>query len=469
MKSVWSDYAYPLVGWALVVYIVSFIWKRVHRNSYRDLMNRIPLSRFIGPYWRKYTLYKGSWNSTFVNNGVFVSAGWGGKQRLGPVLYKVRSNGYIDYVYGRYRLGMDIEDIQPVTGKLQTAFGAIECGVREHPTKTGLFVLELRRRDTLTKEVPPIIPPQKLNLDAVPVGRLESGKRFKLQLRGTHLLIAGAMGSGKSSSIWAILNGVAQGISDGTVEIWAVDPKGGMELSMGRPWFAYFEYRGFDSMSALLESAVDEMRDRSNRLADITRKHEPSEDEPHVLILVDEVAMLTAYLPDVGLRTSIQQSLAVLLTQGRAPGFTVIAALQDPRIDILKFRNLFPTRICFRVVESKQVNMVLGEGIRATGAKADKIPKGMPGIAYTFIEEEGTIRRVRFCHLNDSYIRKLISRYPRPQLAPQFPTIEGIVRIKNVHSTNTGGMEISTDSSSRRWQSPRWRRNRNAKGKDCKE
>jgi hypothetical protein len=46
------------------------------------------------------------------------------------------------------------------------------------------------------------------------------------------------------------------------------------------------------------------------------------------VIVVDEVAFLTTYLPDRQLRDKIRAALATLTTQGRAVGFAVVAALQ---------------------------------------------------------------------------------------------------------------------------------------------
>ena len=61
------------------------------------------------------------------------------------------------------------------------------------------------------------------------------------------------------------------------------------------------------------------------------------------MVLVDEVAFLTAYQPDRKLRERIMNALATLTTQGRAVGDCVVAALQDPRKEVLTIRNLFPT------------------------------------------------------------------------------------------------------------------------------
>src|SRR5262249_9451655 len=71
-------------------------------------------------------------------------------------------------------------------------------------------------------------------------------------------------------------------------------------------------------------------------------------------------AALPAYHPDRQLRDRVKAALATLTTQGRAVGFCVIAALQDPRKEVMSIRNLFPDRIAMRLDEPEQVDMVLG-------------------------------------------------------------------------------------------------------------
>ena len=51
----------------------------------------------------------------------------------------------------------------------------------------------------------------------------------------------------------------------------------------------------------------------------------------------------------------------------------MIAALQDPRKEVMSIRNLFPDRIAMRLDEPEQVDMVLGDGARDRGATADLI------------------------------------------------------------------------------------------------
>ena len=54
-------------------------------------------------------------------------------------------------------------------------------------------------------------------------------------------------------------------------------------------------------------------------------------------------------------------ALATLTTQGRAVGYSVVAALQDPRKEVLNIRNLFPDKVALRLDEPSQVDLVLGD------------------------------------------------------------------------------------------------------------
>ena len=123
------------------------------------------------------------------------------------------------------------------------------------------------------------------------------------------------------------------------------------------------------------------------------------------VIVVDEVAFLTAYLPDKRLRDRIKAALATLTTQGRAVGFAVVAALQDPRKEVMSIRNLFPDRIAMRLDEAEQVDMVLGDGARDRGATADLIstnPATGAGVALVRLADDPDPIRVRAGWVTDT-------------------------------------------------------------------
>ena len=95
---------------------------------------------------------------------------------------------------------------------------------------------------------------------------------------------------------------------------------------------------------------------------------------------------------------------------GRAVGYAVVAALQDPRKDVLAIRNLFPDRIAMRLDEPEQVDMVLGDGARDRGAACELIstdPATGAGVAFVRLEADPDPVRVRAGWVTDADIRDM--------------------------------------------------------------
>jgi S-DNA-T family DNA segregation ATPase FtsK/SpoIIIE len=286
-----------------------------------------------------------------------------------------------------------------------------DARVVEH--RPGRIWLELHPKDVLSSVVNPLPTASRVDLSAVPVGRHEDGSDWVLRLVGTHVLVAGATGSGKGSVLWSLLNGLAPALSDGTVQVWALDPKGGMELRPGRPLFARFEDANPENMCGVLEQLVAVKDARAKALAAANqRTHVSTPDAPHILLVVDELATLTAFAERVVVRR-IEQSLGILLTQGRACGLTVLAAVQDPGKDVVVWRDLFPTRIAMRLDNPLQVDMVLGDGASDMGARADRISELTPGVAYVRLEGTRALRRVRASYISDRDIPEVVRKGTR--------------------------------------------------------
>ena len=133
-----------------------------------------------------------------------------------------------------------------------------------------------------------------------------------------------------------------------------------------------------------------------------------------MVVLVDEIAFLTAYQADRKLKERILAALATLTTQGRAVGYCVVAALQDPGKRSLNIRNLFPDKIALRLDEPSQVDMVLGDGARDRGAFCDEIssdPRTGAGVAYVRLEAAPDPVRVRAAFVSDDDIRAMTIAY----------------------------------------------------------
>lgn len=177
--------------------------------------------------------------------------------------------------------------------------------------------------------------------------------------------------------------------------------------------------------AVVLEDAVAVMRRRQATLRGKTRLHTPTTEEPLILVVVDEIASLTAYVVDRDAKRRIAAALSLLLSQGRAVGVTVIGAVQDPRKEILTVRDLFPTRIALRLSEPEHAGLVLGHGARDRGARCDQIPETLPGVGYVSLDGHAEPVRIWFAWVTDEHIAQLCHAYaPRP-----------LVRAANVEPT----------------------------------
>jgi DNA segregation ATPase FtsK/SpoIIIE, S-DNA-T family len=130
-----------------------------------------------------------------------------------------------------------------------------------------------------------------------------------------------------------------------------------------------------------------------------------------IVVVVDEIASLTAYIGDRKVRSEVEQLLGLLLSQGRAVGVSVVAAVQDPSKDVLPIRQLFSIRIGMRMTEATQTTMVLGAAARAAGALCDEISTTTPGVAYVCQDGRAEPVRVRAFNVTDADIDYLAKQF----------------------------------------------------------
>jgi DNA segregation ATPase FtsK/SpoIIIE, S-DNA-T family len=415
----------PVIGFAVLVVLVGMhdaqalaiylaavlgVWRLAHRSSFDRFVGR----RFRSS-WVRWRVYQRRWHSTMAMSGLTK------RYRLRehtPRLQRVVSTPWCDRVHVRLLQGQCTEDFERAAPELAHSFGARVCRVRED--RPARLWLEFTTMDPLAEPVPALAIPEQVDLQAVAVGRREDGELWRLPVRGTHVLVAGMTGAGKGSVLWSILRGLAPAIRDGLVEVWAIDPKGGMELGPGRAMYQRFATptpteRPYDAIAETLEDLVRIMQQRAQRMDGVTRLHEPTIGDPLIVLFIDEIANLTAYLTDRKLKDRIVQALGLLLTQGRAVGISVIAALQDPRREVLALRNLFPLRIALRLDTENEVDMVLGDGARDQGAECDRIPAWLPGVGYVRVDGVREPTRVRAGYVKDEDIAAMVASYPAPR------------------------------------------------------
>jgi S-DNA-T family DNA segregation ATPase FtsK/SpoIIIE len=396
-------------GWLGVTLLM--VWVLVVLGAWRVLWP-VTFARWIAfparSKWRA-GRYRRRWAAVMTISGL---APWYQGRIILPVLVQVRSTRYTDRVHVRLVSGQSAAQAAAVADNLAHGFGAILCRVRT--ARSGAVLLEFVRRDALAQVVPPALIQPYPDLRALEIGRREDGLPWLVRLHGTHVLVAGATGAGKASLLWGLVRAIFPLMRTGLVRVLAADPKL-MELAFGRIIFdIYGDYAATPAAIAdMLERAVAGMQQRAARFAGNQRDHTPSITDPFTVVLVDEVAFLTAYQPDRKLRERIMNALATLTTQGRAVGYCVVAALQDPRKDVLAIRNLFPDRIAMRLDEPEQVDMVLGDGARDRGAACELIstdPSTGAGVAFVRLEADPDPVRVRAGWISDTDISDLTAQ-----------------------------------------------------------
>ncbi len=412
-------FAWRFLGWpgpaiaGVVLLTVVTIWRLAGPASFARLVSGPMQAR-----WRRWQ-YQRAWPAVMTVSGLAVH--YRGRLLL-PLLGQVTITGCADRLQVRLVAGQSPGDFASRADNLAHGFTAMSCRIRA--ADPGSVVVELVRRDALAQIIPALPVPHRVDLRAVPVGLREDGFPWVLRLHGSHVLLAGSTGAGKASLLWGIIRGLLPVLQDGTARILGADPKL-MELAYGRALFdGYGRYESDpEQIVTMLEGAVTGMQDRAGKLAGRQRDHRPTAEHAFTVVLVDEVAFLTAYQPDRKLRERALAAIATLTTQGRAVGYCVVAALQDPRKDVLTIRNLFPDRIAMRLDEPEQVDMVLGDGSRDRGATADLIPADPAagaGIAYVRADPDPDPVRVRAAWVTDDDITAMCAEH-----APALRVIEG--------------------------------------------
>lgn len=313
-----------------------------------------------------------------------------------------------------------------------------------------LVSIELRVRNPLAATVElPAPEPSPVPLEAARVGVREDGEWYRIQIRGTHIFIAGLTGSGKSGLIWSIVAALAPDIKAGRVELHMIDLKLGTEMSAGYRLYASWAYELAEAL-ALLEKMVMIMRNRANparehsmRTGEPLRKHEPIPGDPHHVLTIDEIIALLKLPGDRKVRANVRQIdgtfaeeeirvskyagllLLELLSQARSFGITVIVATQNAAKEIFDLlRDMFPTMVGLRLASEEQQRMVFGTGASERGIEATEITVDEAGTVYIDSPEEGgQAIRARAFRVSDADIKTLVQMYGRPADAPPLPSL----------------------------------------------
>jgi DNA segregation ATPase FtsK/SpoIIIE, S-DNA-T family len=234
----------------------------------------------------------------------------------------------------------------------------------------------------------------------VALGVFEDGSPVTVSLAWRHVLIGGSTGAGKSALLSVVL-AVLTGCPD--VILWGIDLKQGIELS---PWSACLHRLATtpEDAAATLSAAVDELDRRAALLADHgARVWHPTRTTPALVLIVDEYAEL----PDAA--RAHADSIA---RRGRAVAVTLLVATQRPTQAAMghgAVRSQMDVRICLRVRERRDTDLILGQGAHATGWHAEALT--LPGTFLLSAPEHQVPRRARGYLLTDDEVTAIARRH----------------------------------------------------------
>jgi hypothetical protein len=313
----------------------------------------------------------------------------------------------------RLARGQTIDDVIGKIPALESALGTFRGAVRIQPTPDDKANrCELRVLDTDPHADAIAWPGPSVHTITKPIalGPFEDADPCRVLFLRRHALFAGTTGSGKSGGLNVLMGSLA---ACEDVVIWAIDLKKGMEL---RPWAPCIDRLATtpEEASILLADAAGILQARAEYLASNgQRVWEPSSDMPALVIVIDEYAELADEAPEA---MSDTDSIARL---GRAVAVTLVAATQRPTQKAMgqgAVRSQMDTRICFRVRERRDVDLILGQGMLNSGWHAHTL--NAPGKFLVSAPEHATPRRVRAYLVTDDDVARTVARYAmvRPAL-----------------------------------------------------
>jgi hypothetical protein len=309
--------------------------------------------------------------------------------------------------------GQTITDVIAKLPAIESGLGTFRGAARVYPTPDDLanrFELRVLDKDPHADAITWPGPSVASITEPIDLGPFEDATPARVLLLRRHALFGGATGSGKSGGL-NVLMGNLTACTDAV--IWAIDLKRGMELG---PWSACIDRLATTPAEAraLLADAVSILEARAEFLAAIgQRVWEPSPDMPALMIIVDEYAELVESASEA---TADADSIS---RRGRAVAVTLVAATQRPTQKAMgqgPLRSQMDVRICFRVRERKDVDLVLGQGMLSAGWQAHRL--NAPGKFLISAPEHDTPRRARAYLLTDQAVNDTASRNAdlRPEL-----------------------------------------------------
>jgi S-DNA-T family DNA segregation ATPase FtsK/SpoIIIE len=294
---------------------------------------------------------------------------------------------------------------------IESGLGTFRGAVRVYPTpddRANRFELRVLDSDPHADAIPWPGPSMTSVTEPAELGPFEDAMPCRVLFLRRHVLLGGSTGSGKSGGL-NVLMGNLTACAD--VVIWAIDLKRGMELG---PWTECIDRLATtpEQAAALLRDAVAILEGRAEYLASAGRRvWEPSPEMPALVIIIDEYAELAEEASEA---VHYTDTIARL---GRALAVTLVAATQRPTQKVMgqgAVRSQMDLRICFRVREQRDVDLVLGQGMLKAGWNAHQL--NAPGKFLISAPEHDIPRRARAYLITDQMVADtsaLHSQIPR--------------------------------------------------------
>ncbi len=244
---------------------------------------------------------------------------------------------------------------------------------------------------------------------SVPVGKdLKGAWKFcdLSDSESSHMLVVGTPGSGKSEWLRVALASLMVTNTAETLQLLLIDPKrNAFCFAEGSPMLRapIVVPNGSQDTSEILSELVTEMEERNQLLQSTHSKtlkdHIRVTGQPakRVIVICDEYAALLDGASK-GERQQIEMKIKQLAQLGRAPGFHLILATQQPRANIVTpaIRSLLPAKIALRVTDAKESRIAIEErGAEQLLGRGDLLFKciGLNRYQSAFLstEEEGCV------------------------------------------------------------------------------
>ncbi|GAA1616718.1 hypothetical protein GCM10009828_051250 [Actinoplanes couchii] len=314
----------------------------------------------------------------------------------------------------KLRPGQSVTDLVSRVPAIESALGTRPGAVRveQDPAHAGRCTMRVLAVDPHAGAIPWPGPTARSIADPIELGVFEDATPVRVAMLRRHALIGGTTDSGKSGVLNVILGNLAA-CTD--VVLWGIDLKGGMEL---RPWAPCLARLATtpDEATDLLADAVAILDARAQASShDNTRVWKPTPKAPALVIVIDEYAELADTAPDaVGHAESIAR-------RGRALAVDLLAATQRPTQRAMgggALRSQMSIRVCLRVRERRDVDLILDKGMLNDGWHAHTLDA--PGKFYVLADGHNQPRRARAYLVTDDLVRQTSARYAdqRPELDP---------------------------------------------------